>query len=104
MKDPFRTVWWTLMQHGHVAGKWNWGVKLTENQEAVYIGDDANHITILKGTNGFHHTQNGVSSNGQHEGYTSIESILERVDYNPSHYNTQIRDALTWLKNNKSSM
>ncbi len=104
MKEPFRTLWWTLKQNRFPTGTWKYGVKLTNSEDAIYIGDDGNHCTVLFGTAGYHHTENGRSLNGQHEAYTTIESMLERAEYNPEFYSQTIIDALKWFKTNKSNM
>lgn len=104
MNEPFRTIYFTLMLHNFQTGKWSYGVKISSSGDAIYIGDDANHCTILKGTPGYHHTESGYSANGQHDTYTTIREILERVEYNPGFYTNTIRDALTWLERNKASM
>lgn len=104
MNEPFRTIYFTLMLHNFQTGKWSYGVKISNSGDAIYIGDDANHCTILKGTPGYHHTESGYSANGQHDTYTTIREILDRVEYNPGFYTNTIRDALTWLERNKASM
>lgn len=104
MKEPFRTIYFTLIFKGHQVGKWSYGVKISNTQDAIYIGDDFNHCTVLKGVDGYHHTEGGHSTNGQHEGYTTIAKMIERVEYNPAFYTRTIGDALTWLENNKVSM
>jgi hypothetical protein len=100
MKEPYRTLYFTLLSHNHPTGKWHYSVKLSGNG-AIYIGDDSNHCTVLEGHDGYHHTEGGDSANGQHEAYTTIESMLERAEYNPYFYPRNIVDALTWLRNNQ---
>lgn len=100
MKEPYRTIYWTLVSHNQLSTSWNWGIKYS-GKGAIYIGDDANHCTVLEGTDGYHHTEGGQSHNGQHEAYTTLDSMIERAKYNPHFYPDKIVNALTWLNNNK---
>jgi len=103
MKEPFRTIWFTLIQHNFPTGKWTYDVMISKTADAIYIGDDANHCTVLKGHAGYHHTEGGTTGD-QHDAYTTLESMIERAEYNPTFYTQKIVTALTWLKNNKSSI
>jgi hypothetical protein len=100
MKEPYRTIYWTLASNNHPVGQWKYDVKIS-GKGAIYIGDDANHCTVLEGTDGYHHNEDGQSLNGQHEAYTTIDSILERANYNYYFYSDRIINALTWLKDNR---
>jgi hypothetical protein len=104
MKEPFRTIYLTLMLNNFPSGKWSHGVKISRTGDAIYIGDDHNHCTVLSGTAGYHHTEYGHSANGQHEAYTSLTDLLERVRYNREFYTNTILDALEWLEKNKTNM
>jgi hypothetical protein len=104
LKEPFRTIYFTLKLNNFQTGKWTYGVKIARTEDAIYIGDDSNHLTVLSGTPGYHHTEYGNCANGQHEDYTTIADMLERVRYNPGFYTNTIVDALEWLEKHKTHM
>ncbi|WNG40170.1 hypothetical protein F0U61_45690 [Archangium violaceum] len=106
MQEPFRKIYLTLQAHNHPTGEWRYNVKIAASGDAIYIGDNSNHCTVLSYDSGFHHTEGGSSLNGQHRSYTTIERMLERAEYygNAPFYTDKIRNALRWLRDNQVPM
>ncbi|MCA9708200.1 MAG: hypothetical protein KDK70_20275 [Myxococcales bacterium] len=56
MKQPYYDMYMCLMKENWQDwGRWRYGVKAKPG-EAIYIGTDQDHITILANTNGYHRT------------------------------------------------
>lgn len=95
MQEPFRTLYFTLVEQNFPVGVWRYGVKLTH--EAIYIGRDAHHFTFLRNHGGWH-----VTINGQHEGQVegSFDDLIRmRWDVSP-----EIGDAFKWFSDHRSWM
>jgi hypothetical protein len=100
MNEPYRTLFMQLMKHNWPYwGRWRYGVKDKQN-EAIYLGDDNAHLTILCNTNGYHKTINRVTG-PQDLTATTLDVIIRKCtagaafDITPT-----IKSALQWFKNN----
>ncbi len=107
MAEPFDSMkayfeksglWLTLL--GSAGKFYHHSVKLSKGYDAFYIGNDNAHITILKGSAGFHHTVAG-DTGPQHTSATTVADIIEHLDYNAGIYKEPwIRKALVYIKDN----
>lgn len=88
MKEPYFTLWMNLVaQHNFQRGRWSDDVKWTGS--AFYIGTDAEHITILEGTAGFHHSfdEDGQHvTRSQHLNAVTIQNIIDHINHNQGAY------------------
>ena len=76
MAEPYSSIYMALMAFNHPDRVWRYNVK--NNGEAIYVGNDHCHVTILAGQDGFHLTENGF--NYPHQGnITSIYGIENYV-------------------------
>ena len=101
MKEPYATLWWSLMkanwQHWD---KWKYGVKAKQG-EAIYIGDDDAHVTVLAGTDGYHKTINRIT--GTHDQtVTTLDGLIEKCTKGSTAWDITptILTALQWFKDN----
>ncbi|APR84040.1 Hypothetical protein A7982_09389 [Minicystis rosea] len=95
MEEPFRTLYWSLTLNGFPTNQWRYNVKLRD--EAIYIGDDQQHFTVLRDHPGWHVTING-SHSGQVQG--SFHDLVHmNWDVTPG-----IGDALAWFRSNRTNM
>ena len=96
MHEPFRTLYWTLMQANWSHwGYWRYNVRA--DHDRVLIGTDGHHITILSDHDGWH-----VTINGDHPGQVAggFDDLLAlRWDVTP-----EIGAALKWFGQNRSDM
>ena len=74
-------------------GKSKYSVKITSGQDAIYIGNDDNHFTILKDTDGFHHTVNQAG-----EGQQAATTIDDLITLCSQDCTPEMMKALTWMR------
>ena len=94
MHEPFRTMYLCLMDKSFPVGKWHYSVKISSSQDAIYIGNDKFHYTVLSGVNGFHHTVNGVNR-GQVDATTFTE-LIKKCRWDCT---AEMLAALNWFQN-----
>ena len=108
MAEPFNTIYLKLnkdqiwLQLLAEPNKNHYGVKLSKTHDAFYLGNDDEHITILKDTNGMHHTGKNVGYQQKHPSLTTLDSILDHIDINKEFYkNEYIRRTVEYINNMK---
>lgn len=75
--EPWQNIWTCL--HTRVGwnvpnGQWRFNVQVSRDGGAIYIGTDQQHLTILRGAAGYHHTING--QNGGQSEANNIPDLL----------------------------
>ncbi len=101
MKAPYQSLWMYLVaQNNWPMGVWRYNVKWTGS--AFYIGTDDDHVTVMEGTDGFHHSYNegGQHVTGpQHLSATTVQLIIDHVNANPQSYpDPTILNTLVYLR------
>jgi hypothetical protein len=82
------------MAQGFPQDIWRYNVK--QRHEAIYIGNDEHHITVLRNVSGWH-----VTVGGQHSGQVAgrFEDLVGlRWDVTP-----EIGRALDWFRDNRAN-
>jgi protein tyrosine phosphatase len=88
MAEPFDTLYQNMVltpssgKQFPADDKWHWNVNLSKTKDAFYIGDDNEHITILKHHPGFHHTVRTEGKLPQHLGAVTLKQIIQHIEYN----------------------
>jgi hypothetical protein len=81
-----------------------YGIKLSRDGNAIYIGNDDEHITLLSYSEGMHHSYNdgqGHVTGVQRSSLVTIDDIIKHIKYNPKSYkNEYVLKTLEWLYNN----
>ncbi|ABF90984.1 conserved hypothetical protein [Myxococcus xanthus DK 1622] len=95
MKEPFWTLYLTLTVHGHPPDIWYYNVKL--RNEAIYIGTNEHHITVLANHGGWHVTINQSHDGQVAGGFDDLVNL--RWDVTP-----EIGRALEWIRHHRVNM
>jgi len=100
MREPYRTLYsYLVAQNNWQQGVWRYDVKWTGN--ALYIGTNDEHVTILQASTGFHHSFNEQGrhiTRQQHEAAT-ISMIVNHIESNPrSYWEPRILQAMKYLE------
>lgn len=97
--QPYENIWTCL--HTKIGwnvpnGVWKYNVQVTRGGDAFYIGTNQQHLTVLRGATGYHHTINGT--NGGQQAARDIPDLLFACNTktNP-HCSTQIISALEYM-------
>ncbi|GLS24639.1 hypothetical protein [Marinibactrum halimedae] len=100
MNEPYKTLYMQLMKHNWQHwGRWKFGVKAIQG-EAIYIGDDDAHLTILSKVNGYHKTINKITG-PQDLTATTLDAIIRKCEVGDAFDITPtINNTLQWFKNN----
>ena len=103
MREPFRTMYFSLMSNGWNAwGRWSYHVKARE--EAIYIGDDDYHITVLRAHDVYHKTVQRLGQ-GQRNS-TTVAAVIADLQSVGQRWDTtaDMLSALEWFQNHPSQM
>jgi len=97
--QPYQDIWsclYTRLGWNVPNGQWRFDVQVSRDGNAIYIGNNNSHFTILKGVGGYHFSING--NNGGQQPANHIPDLLFACNKHEK-CSTQIMDALHYLHN-----
>ena len=96
-ENPYQRMASCLVKYDQPPGIWQNSVKYSWGN-AIYVGNNQNHYTILPNTVGYHHTINGRHV-GQQTNATQIFDLVRNCS-NDKQCSQRTLNALEWLERN----